>query len=253
MCPAIQNKRNLGTLLGMAKVLLDNAEKSDFNQANLLCDRYQSLLKELTSIDPAANRFLPDLTIKGYGAISVDLENRLREVRMASEQMIIYLRQRLTSSFSDDLEIGERGMKEILKGLSAILEGMNLPPPSIRYIRKAILRINEGSYSETIMNCYRVSETLTEILFDFLYSPAKKMPTKHADKLKRIWNDEEKEKREHSGIRVIASLFAVILWYRNKMGAHMVMKPTRRAAVICLMSLIQALTEFKRLKIETNS
>lgn len=133
---------------------------------------------------------------------------------------------------------------------TTLLEKIAIPRQMRDYIDKAIFRIDEGSYSEAIMNCYRVSETFTKILFDFLYSDLKDKRIKHEDKLKKIWNDEKKEKKKYPGIRPIASLFAVILWYRNKMGAHMEMRPTKEAATICLSCLIQALIEFKRLEIK---
>lgn len=131
-----------------------------------------------------------------------------------------------------------------------LLERIVIPQQMRNYINKAISRIHQRSFSEAIMNCYRVSETLVKILFNFLYPNLKNKRIKHEDKLKKIWNDEEKEKKEYPGIRVIASLFAVILWYRNKMGAHIEMEPTKEAARICVTSIVQALIEFKRLGIK---
>lgn len=133
------------------------------------------------------------------------------------------------------------------------LEKITIPQQMERYIEKAMRRVDEGSFSDAIMNCYRVSETLADILFNFLYHDAKKKRIKHEDKLKKIWNDEEKEKKEYPGIRVIASLLAVILWYRNKMGAHTEMTPTKQGARICIVSLIQAIVEFDRLGIKINT
>lgn len=130
------------------------------------------------------------------------------------------------------------------------LEELSLPRLLNSRINKAFSRIDQKSFSEAIINCYLVSETLVKILFIFLYPKLKNRQIKHEDKLKKIWNDEEKEKREYPGIRVIASLLAVILWYRNKMGAHTEMTPTKEAARICVASLIQALIEFERLRIK---
>lgn len=84
----------------MAQILLENIEKSEFDQADIMCGRYQDLLAELISIDPDAKRFLPDLQIKGSGAIIINLENRLREAKLASAQMIGYLQEKLATSSS---------------------------------------------------------------------------------------------------------------------------------------------------------
>lgn len=127
------------------------------------------------------------------------------------------------------------------------LERMVIPQQARNYIDKAFSRIDEGSFSDAIMNCYRVSEVLAKNLFSLLYPGEKNKRVKHEDKLKKIWTDEETEKKRMSGIRVIASLLAVVLWYRNKMGAHTEMAPTKEAARTCAASLIQALIEFERL------
>jgi hypothetical protein len=133
---------------------------------------------------------------------------------------------------------------------SISLEKLRVSQEVRNYIVKAIARIDEKSYSEAIINCYRVSENLAKILFDFLYPSAKNERVKHEDRLKKIWNDEEKEKHHSSGVKVIASLLSVILWYRNKMAAHTEMKPTEEAARITVFSLIQSLIEFDRLGIK---
>lgn len=117
------------------------------------------------------------------------------------------------------------------------------------YVVKAASRIEEGSYSEAIINCYRVSEYLVKSLFVFLYPSQVPERMKHEDKLKKIWNDDEKEKHCYSGIKAIASLLSVILWYRNKMAAHTEMEPTEDAARTCIFSILQALKEFDRLSI----
>lgn len=98
MCPFVSNtEKRFRTLLKMAKILCENIGKSNYNQAEIMCKRYQSMLTELTSIDPDAKRFLPDLQIKGSGAIWVNLENRLREAKLASSQMVGYLEEKLSS------------------------------------------------------------------------------------------------------------------------------------------------------------
>jgi len=117
-------------------------------------------------------------------------------------------------------------------------------------IVKAFARYNEGSFSEAIINCYLVSESLTRNLFNLLYPNEIKKRIKHEDKLKRVWTDEEKEKHKLPGIKLIASLLSIILWYRNKMAAHKELEPTKEAAEITMMSLIQTLREFRRLGIK---
>lgn len=133
---------------------------------------------------------------------------------------------------------------------TSTLQAFKIPKSFRRRIDKAIDRIDERSFSEAVINCYLVSETLITALFNFLYPDSKDKRIKHEDKLKRIWNDEEKEKHDLPGIKVIASLLSAILWYRNKMAAHTEMTPTKEAARTSITSLIQALSEFERLGIK---
>lgn len=156
-----------------------------------------------------------------------------------------------SSHIFTDLNIWElrRSRKEMYE-ITPIIKRLAIPEQMARYINKAISRIDQGSYSEAIINCYRVSETLVNTLFAFLYPDSRNERIKHEDKLRRVWNDDPKEKHEYPGIRVIASLFAVILWYRNKMAAHTEMTPTPEAARICVTCLVQALIEFERLDIK---
>ena len=127
------------------------------------------------------------------------------------------------------------------------LDRIVIPQQARNYIDKALSRVDEGSYSEAIMNCYRISEILVKTLFNFLYPNEKNKQMKHKDKIKRIWNAEDIEKQKYPGIMVISSLMAVVLWYRNKMGAHTEMTPTKEAARVCVSSSIQALLECNRL------
>jgi len=137
---------------------------------------------------------------------------------------------------------------------TSALQALRVPESIRNRIDKAMRRIDERSFSEAIINCYLVSETLVSLLFNFLYSNSKIVQRiKHEDKLKKIWNDEENEKRNFPGISVIASLLYVILWYRNKMAAHIEMPPTKEAARISVASLIQALIEFERLGIKIDA
>ena len=137
--------------------------------------------------------------------------------------------------------------------LIKLAEELGLNEKLRRRIVKAFARYNEESFSEAIINCYLVSESLTRNLFSLLYPNEIKKRIKHEDKLKRIWTDEEKEKHKLPGIKVIASLLSVILWYRNKMGAHVELEPTKEAAEITIMSLLQTLKEFQRLGIRVQT
>lgn len=180
---------------------------------------------------------IPERILSDYVAESLDII--LLEFKRASEENMQLVEK--NSSLSSKMEQFDPSIS---------LEKLKLPHEVKNYIVKAIARIDEKSYSEAIINCYRVSENLAKILFNFLYPNAKSGRVKHEDRLKKIWNDEEKEKHHNSGIKVIASLLSVILWYRNKMAAHTEMKPTEEAARITVFSLIQSLVEFDRLGIK---
>ena len=157
--------------------------------------------------------------------------------------------KRVTNEFTTSLPGGRRIISQ-MHDLEYLLKTLKVPEEIENYLRKSLIRIRERSYSEAISNCYRVSEALIKILFAFLYPDKKEKRVKHEDKLKKIWNDEEMEKRNYPGIRVIASLLAVVLWYRNKMSGHLEMRPTKEGATICIESTLQALIEFNRLNIE---
>jgi len=149
---------------------------------------------------------------------------RLEELRQAKEKLDFTEHyQRLKSEISEELKLE---------------------------VDKAIERFYADDYVSTILNAYRVSEKITRGLFKHLYgeNEAEKV-RKHEDRLKRLWNDDHLEKREYPGISVIASLFSIILWYRNKMAAHTEMPPTMEAARISLTALIQSIEELKRLKL----
>ena len=171
----------------------------------------------------------------------------LREMLKKLREEVIKQRAR-----TNDLETKINSLETEIRKLDprSPLEKIVIPQQMRNYIDKAFSRIDEGSFSEAIMNCYRVSEILVKTLFDFLYPDEKDKRMKIENRLKRIWNDEEKEKHKYPGIRVIASLLAVTLWYRNKMGAHVEMTPTKEAASISVASTMQALIEFKRLGVK---
>jgi len=186
---------------------------------------------------------IPDRIISDL--VTEDLSEILSEFKSASEKNKHLVEE------NRELSVMVEQMGTNFKELDprTALEMLTIPELIRNYIDKAITRIDERSYSEAIMNCYRVSETLVKILFDFLYPTPKGKRIKHEDKLKKIWNDEKNDKNKFPGIRVIASLLFVILWYRNKMAAHVEMTPTKEGARISVYCLIQALREFKRLDI----
>lgn len=117
-----------------------------------------------------------------------------------------------------------------------------------REIGKAIEMFKREEYDSAIVKLYKVSEILVRSLFKRLYGydEAKKV-RKHEHRLQRIWNDEELEKHRYPGVKLIASLFSVILWYRNKMGAHAELQPTMEAARTSIIALFQSILELKRL------
>ncbi|MEM2550168.1 MAG: hypothetical protein QW689_07125, partial [Nitrososphaerota archaeon] len=63
---------------------------------------------------------------------------------------------------------------------------------------------------------------------------------KHEDRLKKMWTDEENEKK-CSGLRLVSSLFFLILRYRNKRAAHLELESTKEVLRICLESLLKAI------------
>ena len=96
--PVSKRETQLRTLLKMAEVLRENIGNSDFNQADIMCERYKNLLGKLVSIYPEAASLLPSLKLKSTGGVVlVNLETRLREAKMASEMMIAYLEEKLSS------------------------------------------------------------------------------------------------------------------------------------------------------------
>jgi hypothetical protein len=115
-------------------------------------------------------------------------------------------------------------------------------------IDTAIQMFWKGDYDSAMVKAYLPSEVLGRNLFRLLYGDKEGAKVgKQGDRLKKVWNDEQLEKRKHPGIQVIASLFSVILWYRNKMGAHKELSPTMEAARTCIVALLQAIEELKRL------
>jgi len=222
--------------------------------ANILASKVRVKINEILSTDELAEvrRYLSEPTVR-----SIPIQ--LKSIKSKGRKTI-----RIDESASTENRVGQlleenRRLSENLEQLRteiksldrrSSLEKVAIPRQMRRYIEKAFSRIDQRSFSEAIMNCYRVSETLVNVLFSFLYPSSRDKKIKHEDKLKRIWNDEEKEKKEYPGIKVIASLLAIVLWYRNKMGAHTEMTPTEEAARTCITSLIQALVESERLGIK---
>lgn len=190
---------------------------------------------------------IPDRVLSDF--VTEDLSELLSEFKSTSEKIRHLVEE--NSELSSTIELLKTKIEK-LDPMSA-LQALTVPQSIRRYIDKAVARIDQRSFSEAIMNCYRVSETLSNNLFGFLYPTSKNKRIKHEDKLQKIWNDEPKEKHHFPGIKVIASLLSVILWYRNKMAAHIEMEPTKEAARISMASLIQALIEFERMGIKIDT
>jgi len=118
-------------------------------------------------------------------------------------------------------------------------------------IEKAIRLYKLKEYGASITEAYKITELLLKRLFKKIYGDKEfQKVKKHENKLKRLWTDEHLEKHKYPGVNLIASLFATVLWYRNKMGAHAEMEPTREAARVTLISLLQSVIEIKRLGFE---
>ena len=163
----------------------------------------------------------------------------------------------------DQIEKENRIMKEQLESLGELqkikekLDFRNqydrikfiLPEQVHKNIEKAIERFEADDYDTAIVKSYLASEVLLRNLFSHIYGEEARKVRKHEDKLKKIWNDEKLEKRKYPGIRLVASLFSTILWYRNKMGAHAELPPTLEAARISIVALLQSIEELKRLGI----
>jgi hypothetical protein len=158
-------------------------------------------------------------------------ESRARDLRTEMEREMGALKEKFDFTRSYD------GLK---RSLSLSLQND---------IDAAIEMFGKGDYNSAIVKAYLPSEVLGGNLFRLLYGNAEdaKVGKRHQDKLKKMWNDEQLEKHEHPGIQVIASLFSVILWYRNKMGAHKELSPSMEAARTCIVALLQAIQELKRL------
>jgi hypothetical protein len=178
-------------------------------------------------------------------------------------QMVKDLHRELMTLNKESYELMETKEKEISELRTALQNVQNmfdfttyhdltpLPQTLIRDIDEAIKQFREKSYDLAIVKTYVISEMLVKNLFAHLYGSEELGKVhKHEDRLKKIWTDEETEKRKYPGLRLIASLFSVILWYRNKMGAHVELEPTKEASRICLESLLEAIRQIKRMKLE---
>jgi hypothetical protein len=124
-----------------------------------------------------------------------------------------------------------------------------MPTQSLREdVGNAIELFKRGEYDSAIVKSYKVSETLLRNFFASIYgSQDADKVRKHEAKLKRMWNDEQLEKGKYPGIQLVASLFAVILWFRNKIGAHVELPPSMEAARISIVALLQSIAELRRL------
>lgn len=222
--------------------------------ANILASKLRIKINQILDPDELdeVRKYLSDPVI---GTIQIRMKNEGNNKRKTIDiENGKHKKERVRELFEENRRLRqkiERLQTRIEKlDMKICLQNLRLPLQFRNRIEKAYSRIEQGSYSEAIINCYLLSEILVKNLFNFLYPDLKNRRIKHEDKLKRIWNDESKEKHEYPGINVIASLLSVILWYRNKMGAHTEMTPTREAAISCVTCLIQALIEFDRLGID---
>lgn len=136
--------------------------------------------------------------------------------------------------------------------ISDRLNRIGLPQDIKTNVFKALKRLDEEpkDMRDSIMSCGLAAEALTEDFFKCLYgSEESKRVTKWDNRIKRIWNDENLEKKKE-GVRVIASLLSATMWYRHKMGAHArVLTPSEEAARLSLMSILQAAEEMCRLNV----
>ena len=224
--------------------------------ANILASKLHVKINQILDTDELAEvrRYLTEPVVR---PIQIQMKSTKKKRKTTKISKSVSAEERIRQLVEENSRLS-RNIKQLKTEIEKLdprsaLEKIMVPQHMRNYIQKAFSRIDERSFSEAIMNCYRVSENLVKTVFNLLYPDSKNKRIKHEDKLKRIWNDEEKEKQGYPGIRVITSLLAVILWYRNKMGAHTEMTPTKEAARICVASLIQALIEFNRLGMEINS
>lgn len=125
---------------------------------------------------------------------------------------------------------------------------VSLPQSLQEDVGMAIRLFEQGNWDSAIVKSYKVSEIVLRDIFARIYrGQGDEKVRKHEDKLKRLWNDEQLEKTKFPGIQLVASLFSVILWYRNKMGAHAELPPSVEAAKISIVALLQSLAELRRL------
>ena len=116
------------------------------------------------------------------------------------------------------------------------------------YQERAVKHFKEKKFVEAANDCYAIGERLVKSLFGFLYPLKASEIATEKGKLEKIWKDENKEKL-YPGVRALASLLYVVLWYRDKTGSRMEVESAEDATRICMFSVLQALKEFDRLKI----
>ena len=181
---------------------------------------------------------------------SIEYEQKYKEIQKICEQL-----EEKNRVMNEKLETLEnlRKIKEKFDFRTLYSEiRSSLPFQVQKNIEEAIHRFEAGDYGTAIVKSYLVSEVLVRNLFTSIYGDDEaKQVRKHEDKLKRLWNAEQLEKGQYPGIRLIASLFSTMLWYRNKMGAHVELPPTLEAARISIIALLQSIKELKRLGVGT--
>jgi hypothetical protein len=182
--------------------------------------------------------------------------NMLRQmVKDLHKELVTLEREKYKLIEEKDRELTElRMMMQNIQEIFDFTTNLTPLPPALRKdIDEAIKLFREKSYDSSIVKTYKISEMLVKDLFKDLYGNEELGKVrKHEDRLKKMWADEETEKKRYPGLLLIASLFSVILWYRNKMGAHVELEPTKEAARICLDSLLRALERiFSKRELET--
>jgi hypothetical protein len=91
--------RELAILISQARQLEATAKLATYKSSESLEEQYHRLRDNLVSLDPDANKCLPDFRRKGYGGtLIIDLGELLEKVKMAINQINAYLDAMLTQT-----------------------------------------------------------------------------------------------------------------------------------------------------------
>jgi hypothetical protein len=124
----------------------------------------------------------------------------------------------------------------------------NVQSEIMEYQERAVKHFKEKKFVEAANDCYVIAERLVKSLFGYLYPSKASEIASEKGKLEKIWKDENKEKL-YPGVRALASLLYVVLWYKDRTSSRMESESAEDAARTCMFSVLQALKEFDRLKI----